>query len=170
MLYQLFFCLIILASCSYKKNQMDNQTSKGHSELYSEPNQLEGKGNKNLKRIVIAATNDLHAQYETQTIEFNDSQNSGVQNIRIGGADVISSYFKILRQQFGEILLLDSGDIFPSDASEAKNVSEFYSGLEFNAVTFGLNDFNIKLPTKFKTGPDFLKDFSSQSKTIHHFN
>ena len=165
MIYKLFFCLIIVASCSYKKNQMDNQTSKGHSELYSEPNAPKDSDHKTLKRIVIAATNDLQAHYGTQTLEFNDSQNPGIQNIGIGGIDIISSYFKILREQFGEILLFDSGDIFSSHASETKNVSEFYSNLDYNAVTLGLNDFNIKLPSKFKTGPEFLKDFTSSSKT-----
>jgi len=165
MIYKLFCCLIILASCSYKKNLMSNQTSKGHSELYSEPNAPKDKEQKNLKRIVIAATNDLHGNYESQSIEFSDAQNLGVQNITVSGLDTISSYFKILRQQFGEILLFDSGDIFSSQASDAKNVSEFYSKLGYSGVTLGLNDFNIKLPSKFKTGPDFLKDFSAQSTT-----
>lgn len=162
-----FFTLIILilASCSYKKNQLENQTQNGHHELYSQPEAIKATKQDDYRKIVIAATNDIHGHYEPHLLNFSDRHNKGDQTIKVGGVDFISSYFKILREQYGQILLLDSGDIFSAKADEMHFVSDFYSVLDYDALTIGLSDFNLKLPQKFQTSADFFKGFAAHSKT-----
>lgn len=160
----LFVLLVIIAACSFKKNQLKNQTQNGHTELYSEPHLPKEFNNEQLKRVVIASTNDIHGHYEPHQISFSDTHHKGDQTVKVGGVDFISSYFKILREQYGQILLLDSGDIFSKEASEVQFVSDFYSQFGYDAITIGLQDFNMKLPKKFQNSSDFFKDFAAQSK------
>lgn len=156
--------LILLASCSYKKSQLENQTQSGHTELYSLPEAPKKIETEEFKRVVIAATNDVHGHYEPHLITIKDRFNEN-QSIQVGGIDFISSYFKVLREQYGQVLLLDSGDIFSDKVSEADFVSDFYSIMGYDAVTVGLQDFNLKLPTKHHSSADFFRDFSAKSKT-----
>ena len=165
MIYTYLLCFALLASCSFKKNLLENQTKEGHTELYSEPDEMEVKKIKDYRRVVIASTNDLHGHYQGHSLEFNDQHNKGKQIINIGGVDFISQYFKILRQEYGSLLLVDSGDIFSPHVSEMEFVQDFYSELGYDALTIGLNDFNLKLPKKYPSTGDFLKDFASKSKT-----
>lgn len=149
-----------------KKSGLENQTQSGHTELYSEPTTPKKPNDENYKRIIIAATNDIHGHYEPHNLQIKDQHHDGSQFIKVGGVDFISSYFKILRQQYeGQVLLLDSGDIFSDNAQEMKFASDFYSILGYDALTVGLKDFNLKLPSKYRSSADFLKDFSAQSKT-----
>lgn len=156
---------LLLFSCSFKKSQLENQTSAGHEELYSEPEAPSEDKTDKYKRVVIAATNDLQGHFNPHDITFKDKHNPEAQGIRIGGVDIISSYFKILRQQYGDILLVDSGDILPAKTQEMHFVQDFYSLMDYDAVTVGLRDFNLKLPSKYSSSADFFKDFSSKSKT-----
>jgi 2',3'-cyclic-nucleotide 2'-phosphodiesterase (5'-nucleotidase family) len=82
----------------------------------------------------------------------------------LGGVDYISSYLKILRQEYGKILLLDSGDIFSTQDNESSFTQDFYSILGYDAFTLGLRDFNQKLPSKYKSLEPYLKDFAATSK------
>lgn len=159
---KLLILIFFLGACSFKKNNLENQTQKGHEELYSEPNEI-SKAPKNLKRIVIAATNDMEGAYGPQSLEYSDSSGSGT--IQAGGVDVISSYFSILRKKYSNILLLDSGDIFSSEASQAATVGEFYSALGYDAFTIGLSDFNVKVPKGQNNNTNFFKSFARTSKT-----
>lgn len=156
--------ILMVTSCSYKKSQLENQTQNGHTELYSQPEVPKKLENDQFKRVVIATTNDVHGHYEPNLISLNDKFN-GDQSIQIGGVDFISSYFKVLREQYGQILLLDSGDIFSDKVSEADFVSDFYSIMGYDAMTVGLKDFNLKLPAKYHSSSEFFKDFSAKSKT-----
>ena len=164
MKFSLLLTLILLASCSYKKSQLENQTQSGHTELYSEPEAPKKMDSEHYKRVVIAATNDMHGHFEPSLLSIKDRFN-GNQSMQVGGVDFISSYFKVLREQYGQVLLLDSGDIFSDKVSEADFVSDFYSIMGYDAVTVGLQDFNLKLPTKHHSSADFFKDFSAKSKT-----
>ena len=155
----------MLCACSFKKSLLENQTQSGHSELYSEPEAPKKDENKDFKRVIIAATNDIHGHYQPHQISFKDRLNENTQAVGIGGIDVISSYFKILRQSYGQILMLDSGDVFSDQAQEMNFVSDFYSILEYDAIIPGLKDFNLKLPSKYRSSSDFLKDFSAKSQT-----
>lgn len=160
----LLFISLLLGSCSFKKSALENQTQNGHSELYSEPAEIKKEEN-TLKRIVIAATNDLHGHYQANQLQFQDRHHKGNQTIKVGGVDFISSYFKILRAQYEHVLLLDAGDIFSTKAQEMHYTQDFYSALEYDAITVGLRDFNLKLPSRYSTSSDFLKDFAAKSKT-----
>jgi 2',3'-cyclic-nucleotide 2'-phosphodiesterase (5'-nucleotidase family) len=161
-MYKFLILSLVLSACSFKKNNLENQTQKGHEELYSEPSDI-AEAPKNLKRIVIAATNDMEGAYAPQSLEYSDASGSG--SIQVGGVDFISSYFNILRKKYSNVLLLDSGDIFSSEASQASTVGEFYSALGYDAVTIGLSDFNVKIPKGQNNNTNFFKAFAKTSKT-----
>src|SRR5665648_224197 len=130
--------LLILSSCSFKKPQSGDQPLKGHEKLYSEPEKPELlKLEKDERRIVIASTNDIHGSYDQKTISFRDEHQKNPQIVTIGGKKVISNYYEILRKTFGEILLVDSGDIL-SNSSQLKKVRNFYHKENYDAITLGL--------------------------------
>lgn len=157
----LLIALILAGSCSYKKS---NQTLKGHEELYSQPEaRAIGKLSQDEKRIVIASTNDLHGQYSPVVYNFRDNINKEEQSIQIGGTNVISTYFNILRQKYKHIVLVDSGDIF-SSATEHTNTKEFYESNGYDAITVGLRDFNLKVPSKIGSNTDLFQNFAKTSK------
>src|SRR5690606_33936693 len=102
----IFFCLLIVSACSFKKTPLENQTLKGHQELYSEPeapNPVES--NPLEKRIVIASTNDIHGNYRPELVTFKDEHQNELQNIRVGGVDVMKNYFSILREHYKNVVL-----------------------------------------------------------------
>jgi 2',3'-cyclic-nucleotide 2'-phosphodiesterase (5'-nucleotidase family) len=158
-------CALLLSACSFKKSQLVNQSQKGHTELYSEPAAANIEPTGKIKRIVIASTNDIQGIYQENTMEFEDRHHNQRQSIKVGGIDYISSYLKILRKNFKSVLLLDSGDLFSSKTQELDYISEFYSTFEYDAVTVGLQDFNLKLPAKYHSSSDLFKDFAKKSKT-----
>lgn len=160
----LLITILVLASCSFKKGPLENQTQNGHNELYTLPDAPKKPDTEHYKRVVIAATNDVHGHYEPHQITMTDRLN-GTQSIQVGGVDFISSYFKVLREQYGQVLLLDSGDLFSDKISEADFASDFYSIMGYDAITVGLKDFNQKLPSKYHSSSEFFKDFAAKSKT-----
>jgi hypothetical protein len=162
MKFLLFFLLFVVVACSFKKS---NQTLKGHTELYSEPGGLQDRSlGKDETRIVIAATNDLHGQYAPQKISFKDKLNPETQNILIGGEKVMTGYFNILRKTFKNVILLDSGDIF-SNGSAIDRVQAFYQRLNYDALTIGLRDFNLKVPSVLGSSSALIKEFAKNSTT-----
>ncbi len=165
MKYFTLICLALLSACSFKKNLLENQIKDGHTELYAEPDEVENKKVKGFKRVVIASTNDISGHYQGHTLEIKDQHHDDPQFIKIGGIDFISPYFKILRQEYGPVLLVDSGNLFSPKASEMSFVRDFYSELGYDAFTIGLKDFNLKLPSNYSSSGDFFKDFASRSKT-----
>jgi len=165
MKFRLLIILLTLSSCSFKKDQLENQTESGHTALYSEPEAPRKDIDKAFNRVIIASTNDIHGHYQPHQINFKDNLQEENQSIQIGGVDYISSYYKILRKIYGPVLMLDSGDIFSNKAQEMDFVSDFYSVLDYDAITIGIKDFNLKLPAKYQSSADFFKDFSAKSKT-----
>jgi len=155
--------LVGIASCSFKKSQLENQTLKGHEELYSEPSEPKLQGLDEFeKRIVIASTNDIHGNYKSDSYKFKDDHNKGELEISIGQENVIKSYFSILREQFKNIVLVDSGDIF-SDADKMSATENFYERSKYDAVTVGLRDFNLKVPAKLGSNTKLFQDFAKSS-------
>lgn len=160
----LLISLIILGSCSFKKTGIENQTLKGHDELYSRPNapkitELE----KGQKRIVIAATNDIQGNFRPEALPVQGKSESPAY-IKVGGVDVINNYFKILKETYKNVLLVDSGNVL-NDADGLKLVSDFYDLLDYDAITIGLRDFNLKVPESLGNSTGLLKKFSETSKT-----
>jgi len=156
--------VLLLGACSFKKKPLSNQVLKGHSELYSYPGAPSIEDPEKFIRLSIASFNDLEAQLSPLNIEFKDKKNKEAQSIRIGGAEVIAQYMKILRDNSPNTLLLDSGDIFAPDIS-AQDIMKFYQDLGFDALTLGMNDFNVKLPEGYQSSPQYFKDFAAASKT-----
>ncbi len=154
-------CLLLFsASCSYKKS---NQVIKGHEELYSEPSEPDLMDvSDDEKRIIIASTNDLHGHLNPLRLTFKDVINPEPQSIFIGGQEVIGHYFKILRDVYKNVVLLDSGNLFSSGA-ELSEVTNFYQKNKYDAVTVGLRDFNIKVPLQIGTTTNLFKDFAKLS-------
>lgn len=156
--------LLILSACSFKKNPLSDEALEGHEELYAEPAAPKAlELPPHVKRIVIAATNDMEAEYSTQSFEVKDEDNEKPLTIEIGGEDVISQYFNILREQYKNVLLLDSGNLFSGDTS-VKKVQKFYASQNYDAITLGLGDFNLKLPPKVNSYTEFFKKFAQSSK------
>lgn len=155
-------CLVLLFSfaCSYKKG---NQIERGHEKLYSEPDAPElSELEPHQKRVVIATTNDIHGNYKPELITFADKHNEAKQHIRVGGVDVVNSYFKILRETYPNFVLVNSGDLL-SNATEIKLVRDYYSFLKYDALTLGLNDFNLKVPADVGTSSNLFKKLSDKN-------
>ena len=146
---------LILASCTFKKNALKNQIQEGHEELYSEPSSPKSSSlDDEETRIVIASTNDVHGNLNPVSEPYG---------IRLGGGDVLGQYIKILRNQFKEIVLVDSGDFLPSDTQEMSSVHNFYETLNYDAVTVGLDDFNLKVPKNMNSSIDLFQEFTKTS-------
>lgn len=139
MKFILFFFFLTI-SCSHKKS---NQISEGHEELYSEPQIVQSQAlNKFEKKIIIASTNDLKGNFSPLTIPVTDSQKRKV-SIRIGGDKALSSYLRILRDTYKDVLLVDSGNIF-SEKGNFQEIKKFYERHNYDAFTIGINDLNIR--------------------------
>jgi hypothetical protein len=152
--------LFIFSSCSFKKT---NQTLKGHEELYSEPDAPSlTKLSKQERRIVIASTNDVHGVLNPTRIEFFDKFTNSKQDILVGGKKTMGEYFKSLRNFYGEVLLVDSGDIF-SNSNETQSVLDFYNQNNYSALTVGLRDFNIQVSSKMGSNTKLFQEVAKNS-------
>lgn len=160
---KLFLCaLLVLSSCSFKKTDTDNQTLKGHHELYSEPTLIsQSELSPTEKRIVLASTNDVKGIFQSQLLTFKDDENPLLQNIRVGGVDVIQNYFKILREHHPNLILVDSGNLF-NTAEKTSSVNDFYSFLNYDALTIGLRDFNLKVPKNLGSSAELFQKFAKE--------
>lgn len=156
-LLSLFFAI----SCSFKKNELANQTQNGHEELYSEPGEPDSQPEKGTKKIVIAATNDISGAYGPQAIKIKDNHNKDRLHIEVGGADFLSSYLKILREKYSSVILVDSGDILPPDPEDYKFAHDFYSVMKYDAVAPGLTD----LSSRSLKGVNPVRRFSEEAST-----
>ena len=154
---------LLMGSCSFKNKGLNNQVQEGHKELYTYPEAPSVEKAEDYIRLSVASFNDLEAQLLPLDIKFKDRKNKE-ESIKIGGKEVISQYITILRNQSKNTLLLDAGDIF-SPATPTEEIVQFYEDLKFDAITLGMNDFNIKIPEEFKNTPEYLKHFSSATKT-----
>ncbi|HXH31121.1 MAG TPA: hypothetical protein VNJ01_09950 [Bacteriovoracaceae bacterium] len=163
MKYSNLFVLLLIAACSNKKGMLENQTLKGHKELYSEPaapkvtEPLQG-----VRRLVIASTNDIQGNYRTRTIPVSDDSNDDPSSISVGGAAAIHPYYKILRDQYKDVLLVDSGDLLSN--LDVKFSRKFYSKLGYDALTIGTSDFNVKLPADVNSSAELFQSFARKSK------
>lgn len=157
----LIACLVVLGSCSFKKTGLENQTLKGHDELYSKPNAPQlSPLEKNEKRIVVAATNDIQGNYQPIALPVKDNT-QGL--IRVGGVDVIANYFKILRDTYKNVVLIDSGNLL-KDSQSLQLASLFYETLGYDALTVGLRDFNLQVPEELGNSTGQIKRFAETTK------
>lgn len=155
---RLFLLLVLASACSFKNSQLSNQVLKGHEELYAEVDKAE-KPDSKYKRIVIASTNDIQGHLGASEVTLPDG------TISIGGKDVISQYFSILRSHYQNVVLVDSGDILPRDFQDLGKVKSFYEDLKYDALTLGIDDFNLKLEKNMNSSVGLFKEFSKDNKT-----
>lgn len=151
--------LLVAGACSFKKNDLANQTQNGHEELYSEPDREIDDLKPGQKRIVITATNDIGGSLGTRALKIKDRHNKDALHIEVGGVDFLSSYLKILRQKYKSVLLVDSGDILPPEVEDYPAVQEFYSAMKYDALVPGLSDLSMRSAS----GVNPVKQFSENS-------
>jgi 2',3'-cyclic-nucleotide 2'-phosphodiesterase (5'-nucleotidase family) len=161
----LILAFFFLFSCTNKKGQLANQRPSGHHELYSRPALPTLEVDPELIRVVIASTNDVQGRYGHQEVSFQDKYHPQKQTMTLGGVDIISAYFQILREHYGQILLVDSGDIFAEKKVNVNDVKEYYANLGYDALTIGLNDFGLKLSKNYPASTALFKEFAAKSKT-----
>lgn len=154
---------LLLASCTFKKKDLTNQKATGHDELYSMPNDKVEKVPAGMKRIVIASTNDLEGHLNPHHIQFKDDFHKNDQTVSIGGVDIIASYFEILKKQFKNVILVDSGDIFSAESKNHQDVRNYYADMNYSAVTVGLRDFSLKLNDGTKSSSEMVMSFAKTS-------
>src|SRR5690606_23644073 len=75
----------------------------------------------------------------------------------------MKNYFSILREYYKNVVLVDSGDLL-ADANSGKTVNDFYSFLNYDAMTIGLRDFNIKVPESIGSSANLFKNFAKVGK------
>lgn len=151
---------LIFQACSFKKNELANQTQNGHEELYSEPESPDNDVDAGTKKIIIAATNDIGGAFGPQAIKVNDKHNKDRLHIEIGGVDYLSSYLRILREKYKSVVLLDAGDFLTADPEDYRFAHEFYSDLHYDAITPGLTD----MSSRSGKGTNPVKKFAEDSK------
>jgi hypothetical protein len=156
--------LLAWTACSFKKTPLDNMVTEGHQELYSMPQDVPlEKLEEKVRRVVIVATNDIQGQYQPRDVKITDRHSPQGQHITIGGVDIISSYFKLMRERYQNVVLVDSGNILPSEPAKIKPVQNFYSYLRYDGITLGLGDFNLKLPQQHTASANFFQDFARKA-------
>lgn len=156
---KIFLILIFIAACASKKT---NQRSVGHHELYSLPNKPEATElASDEQKIIIASTNDLHGNFDPLTFSFKDLHHKDDQNVKIGGEKVINQYFNILKENYSNVVLVDSGDLF-SESMDIERIKHFYESNQYDAITLGLNDFNLKPPPGFKSNLSLIRKFAAK--------
>ncbi len=166
-----FFIFIFLWSvtntCSHQPALLSDHSKPGHFRLYSQPEEpkLEDLP-QHIKRIVIVGTNDFHGNLD-ETIENAELLDGTKREIKIGGAEYISSYFSILRKKFpNQVLLTDAGDIFQgtlvSNNVKGESVIEFYNYLNYDALTIGNHEFDY--------GPFNPKDRNNYARIVSRDN
>lgn len=157
--------ILLFVGCSAKRPD-GNQTQNGHEELYSMPEvSEERKDLKGFKRIVIASTNDLHGHYGPVTVEFKDSASDKKQTMKLGGVDYLSTYLSILKENFPHTILVDSGDVLPSSPKKLPAARRFYESFGYDALTYGLTDFNLRRPKSTPIKSSLLQEFAKDVNT-----
>ena len=161
---KLLALVLVVSACTFKKKDLSNQTQNGHEGLYALSEKPEAVGRR-YKRIVLAATNDVQAHFGPVALNFKDKHHKSKQQIEVGGVDVMSSYLKILRSKYQNVLLVDSGDFLAPNGKRVKSIRKFYQELGYDAMTVGLGDFNLRLPAGSTSSTQFIRDFAKDSST-----
>lgn len=142
----LLLSLITIASCSFKKTDLQNQKMQGHEHLYSEPDALKvSELPKTKKRVVIVSTNDWLGKFQTEAKTLRDDHNKSPVAFSLGGIGIFSSYLKVIRETYpSQTLLVDSGNFLPVgdfDGKIIQQTAKIFSELNYDAITLGTSRF-----------------------------
>jgi 5'-nucleotidase len=113
------------------------------SSLNDEVVPFENSGN--LETVVILGTNDLHGALAPAEMKTKDPHPI---EYKKGGAAIFAAHVKVLRQEYGDhLLLLDAGDEFQgsidSNLEEGRPMVRFFNQLGFNAAAIGNHEFDF---------------------------
>ncbi len=123
-----------------------------------------GNSQKKVTTLVLMTFNDLHGALRPREDVTEDAE---PQTVSVGGASLLASHARFLRDQFKDsLLILDAGDAWSgsleSDLLDGAPVVEFFNNLEITASTLGGHDFSFapKYPDPLRV----LRDRLSQSR------
>jgi hypothetical protein len=168
MLYKLLM-IVCIVSCS---NRAKEQPEKGHSKLYSQPEMVQlSQLEKDERRVILVATNDLQGQVEVQHEVVKDKHSPQEMMLPVGGVETFDWYLSVLRKKFpNQVLLVDSGQWLTGSliAEKSRYEAMFYSikKLQYDALGLGSNDFLAfkglgSTPLELKS---WMKDLLEQSQ------
>ncbi|MBS1960574.1 MAG: bifunctional metallophosphatase/5'-nucleotidase [Bdellovibrionales bacterium] len=123
--------LLFLAGCASLTSQNDEVVP------------FENSGN--LETVVVLGTNDIHGALAPAELKTKDPTPIEYEK---GGAAIFASHVRILRQQYGDhLLLLDAGDEFQgsidSNLEEGRPMVRFFNQLGYNAAAIGNHEFDF---------------------------
>lgn len=142
----LFLCILTAIRCSTP--DINKAFARpGHFRLYSYPDLKKEVLPPNIKRLVIAGTNDIHGNINPVK-EFYTNSSGERRSHYVGGAEVLSSYINILRKQYPEeVLLLDAGDMYQgtliSNYFQGEPVVKMFNAIRYDATTLGNHEFDF---------------------------
>ena len=93
-----------------------------------------------LKKIIIVSTNDLEGHLYPTRKTHHKYEN----HLEVGGGEIFSSYINIIkRKNPGEILLLDSGNLFfnMDDKKKTKKILSFLNYMQYDGILFSEKEF-----------------------------
>jgi 5'-nucleotidase len=159
-----FLFLVLLSSCTFKKGGARNEITKGHYQLYSNPEAIETQEHSE-KRIVIVGTNDWAGQILTTHGKMKSKVQNDIVDFEFGGADYFSSYLKVIRETYpNEVLLLDAGNSLQgtllSNNFNADPVLKIFEYLNYDAMALGGSDFLF--PIESKNDFEILSQFETR--------
>ena len=103
---------------------------------------------KNLETVVIMGFNDIHGALTPESAKTKEAP--GVERISYekGGAAILASHIKVLRQEFGpHLLILDGGDEFQgsieSNFEQGAPMVQFFNAIGLNAAVLGNHEFDF---------------------------
>jgi 2',3'-cyclic-nucleotide 2'-phosphodiesterase (5'-nucleotidase family) len=139
--------MLLINSCSSKKELTYNQRKNGHFQLYSMPDlDIPKSVPANLKRVILISTNDLLGEIDkkNQTV----TKDGKTQSIEVGGFKTLEKYYDILKSHYPqEVLIIDSGNSLKSfnrnSYSRFVQISNLFSKLEYTSLTIGAQDLLI---------------------------
>ncbi len=144
-----FILGVIFTSCTMIYRMSDNQTSKGHYRLYTYPEKLpksDKDKQKNTRRIVIAATNNLEGQLAPVSFSIPNRYQENRQ-LKIGGVSSLKSYLDILRANYkDQVLYVDSGSFLGSDKNHQETIF-LLNYLDLDVAGLGQNELLINTTT-----------------------
>ncbi len=101
--------------------------------------------------IAIVGTNDIHGTLAPLSLKTRETEGSKGISYEAGGAAVLASYIKILREEFGDHMIwLDGGDEFQgsieSNLEFGAPMVRFFNNTGLNAAAIGNHEFDFGLP------------------------
>ena len=140
---------------------------KKHKKLYSRPDWENPKTlNSKEKRIVIVGTNDFLNAVDEKVEKSKEKNGQLSTDFKVGGAQIISSYYNILKKRYkNSILLVDAGNLNRKfyGQEELGRTNSFYDYLGYDVMGLGQNDLKY-LPGKAPIKDELYIQFK-KSKT-----